>query len=77
MESLFEKEIKIINIECFWDEYKLEAMKRNAYLKEDFHVAQDSKMAKSFISFDVNIYVSGRCMKYYMQGQTASAMAVN
>lgn len=33
-------------------------------------------MAKSFMSFDVNIYVPGRCMKYYMQGQTASAMAV-
>ena len=76
MESLFEKEIKIIDNKCFWNKYKLEAMKRDAYLKEDFRVVQDSKMAKSFMSFDVNIYVPGRCMKYYMQGQTASAMAV-
>lgn len=38
MESLFEKEIKIIDNKCFWNEYKLEAMKRDAYLKEDLRV---------------------------------------
>lgn len=76
MESLFEKEIKIIDNKCFWDDYKLEAMKRDAYLKEDFHVVQNSIMAKSFMIFEVNIYVPDRCMKYYMQGQTASSMAV-
>ena len=51
-------------------------MKRDAYLKEDFHVVQNSIMAKSFMIFEVNIYVPDRCMKYYMQGQTASSMAV-
>lgn len=76
MDSLFEKEIKIIDNKCFWNEYKLEAMKRDAYRKENFHVVQNRKMAKSFMSFDVNIYVPSRCMKYYQQGQTASSMAV-
>ena len=74
MESLFDKEIKIIDNECFWDEYKLKAMKRDAYLKEDFHVVQNSKITQSFMSFDVNIYVSSRCMKYYMQGQTSQGI---
>lgn len=36
MESLFEKEIKIIDNKRFWDEYKLETMKRGAYLKENY-----------------------------------------
>lgn len=76
MDSLLDKEINIIDNDCFWDEYKLEAMKRAAYTKDSFSFVQESKMGKSFMSFDVNIVVPGRCMKYYMQGQAAKAMAV-
>lgn len=75
MNSLFEKEIKILDTPEFWSDYKKEQLAREPYHKQDVLRCIQIPPA-SQIEYDVNILIPYKCMKYYMQGQRASVMAV-
>ena len=75
MDSLFEKEIKILDTSEFWSDYKKEQLAREPYHKQDVLRCKQN-LPSSYIEFDVDIFIPNKCMKYYMQGQRASVMAV-